>query len=65
MTPLEIASRPSLMAFWLQHRAECRPVGQIVADARDGRLPGCAELESGHGFRIVDEQAALAAMRRA
>lgn len=53
------------MAFWLQHRAECRPVGQIVADAREGRLAGVAELERGHGYRVVNEDAALAAMRRA
>ena len=65
MTPLQPSPQKTLMAFWLAHRAHCRPVGSIVNDAREGRLPGVAELEDGHGFRVVDEDAALAAMRRA
>ncbi len=55
-SPCEI----NLMALWLRHRGECRPVGQIVADARAGRLPG-VHLK-GRSFLINDETAALAAM---
>lgn len=65
MTLLQPSPQKTLMALWLAHRSECRPVGQIVADAREGRLPGCAELESGHGYRITDENLALSAMRKA
>lgn len=64
MTPFEFVAKPTLMSLWLNHRTECRPVGDIVSDARAGQLPGVAELESGHGFRVVCETAALAAMRR-
>lgn len=64
MTPLQIANLPTLMALWSHHKHECRPIGDIVADARAGKLPGVVELESGHGFRVVDEAAALAAMRK-
>ena len=64
MNPLEIMGQPSLMAFWREHGAECRPVGQIAAAARAGNLRGVAELENGHGHRVVNEQLALAAMRK-
>jgi hypothetical protein len=64
VTPREIASLRTLMALWSHHKTECRPIGDIVADARAVKLPGVVELESGHGFRVT-EAAALAAMRRA
>jgi hypothetical protein len=55
----------TLMGLWSRHKRDCRPVGDIVADARAGRLPGVREIETGHGFRVVDEKSALNAMRRA
>ncbi|CAI2932446.1 hypothetical protein [Aminobacter niigataensis] len=57
-SPIEM----NLMALWLRHRSECRSVGQIVADARAGLLPG-VHLE-GRSFLIDDETAALAAMSK-
>jgi hypothetical protein len=30
----------TLMARWLRHKAECRPVGHILADARAMALAG-------------------------
>lgn len=53
----------TLMALWSRHKSECRSVGAIVAAARDGELPGVVPLESGFGFRMVDEAAALTAMK--
>ena len=53
----------TLMSFWSRHKADCRAVGSIVADARAGKLPGVAPLPSGFGFAVVDEAAALSAMR--
>ncbi|WP_159097862.1 hypothetical protein [Aminobacter sp. MSH1] len=50
------------MALWLRHRSERRSVGQIVADARAGLLPG-VHLK-GRSFLIDDEKAALAAMSK-
>lgn len=54
----------TLMALWIRHKAETRPIGEIVTDARAGRLPGVAPLASGFGFKVVDEAAALAAMKK-
>jgi len=55
----------TLMGFWSRHKADCRPVGSIVADARAGKLPGVSPLPSGFGFAVIDEAAALAAMKGA
>lgn len=52
------------MGLWLRHKAECRPIGAIVSDARAGRLAGIRPLESGFGFEVTDEAAALASMRK-
>jgi hypothetical protein len=52
------------MGFWSRHKRDCRPIGDIVADARAGRLPGVREIEAGHGFRVFNEASALAAMRK-
>ncbi|WP_395449390.1 hypothetical protein ACHMW7_05820 [Aminobacter sp. UC22_36] len=52
----------NLMALWLRHRNECRSVGQIVADARAGLLPGV--YLQGRSYLIDDETAALAAMSK-
>lgn len=54
----------TLMGLWSRHKRDCRPVGDIVADARAGRLPGVREIEAGHGFRVTNETAALAAMQK-
>lgn len=55
----------TLMQLWRLHRAECRGVGGIVADARAGKLPGVEPLSSGFGFSVIDQRAALSAMRKA
>jgi hypothetical protein len=55
---------PNLMAFWRRHRDETRPIGQIVSEARAGTLPGVSPLGRGFGFEVVNEAAALIAMRR-
>lgn len=57
------ASPTTLMALWLQHRAVTRPIGEIITDARAGRLPGVKPLDSGFGFQVIDEVVALSAMR--
>lgn len=53
----------TLMQLWRLHRAECRAIGSIMADARAGALPGVESLPSGFGFSVTDQLAALAAMR--
>lgn len=53
----------NLMALWSRHKQDCRPIGSIIVDARAGKLPGVQAIP--HGFEITNEQAALAAMRRA
>lgn len=52
----------TLMGLWSRHKHECRPVGQIVAEARAGKLPGVKEAASGFGFIVTNERSALAAM---
>lgn len=54
----------SLMGLWLRHRDDCRPVGDIMADARAGRLPGVTPTPRGFGFIVTDVPAALAAMKK-
>lgn len=54
----------TLMALWSRNKHDCRPIGGIIADARSGRLPGVEPLESDRGHRVVNEAAALAAMKR-
>lgn len=54
----------SLMALWSRHKRECRGIGAILDDAREGRLPGVAKTPTRFGFEVTDEAAALAAMRR-
>jgi hypothetical protein len=53
------------MQLWRLHRRECRGIGSIVADARAGQLPGVEPLPSGFGFAVINQRAALAAMRKA
>lgn len=61
-----IAAPPmTLMQLWRLHRAECRAIGSIVADARAGMLPGVEPLPSGFGFSVTDQRAALGAMTKA
>jgi hypothetical protein len=54
----------TLMQLWRLHRRECRGIGGIVADARAGRLPGVKPFPSGHGFAVVDRDAAFAMMKK-
>ena len=58
------ATEVTLMAFWSRNKSSCRPVGQIVGEARAGTLPGVEPLESGLGYRVTNEAAALAAMHK-
>ena len=52
----------TLIAFWRRHKAECRGIGSILADARAGKLPGVKEAESG-SLVVTDAELALGAMR--
>ena len=54
----------TLMQLWRLHRGSCRAIGAIVSEARSGRLPGVEPLQSGIGFAITDQEAALAAMTK-
>lgn len=58
------ATVPTLMGLWLAHRAECRPIGAIVSEARAGRLPGVRIVSAPRAelVEVTDETAALAAM---
>jgi len=58
-----MTEKRNLMQLWHRHKHECRPIGAIVADARAGRLPGLKADAKGFGFVVVDELAALDAMR--
>lgn len=60
-----VAPPITLMQLWRLHKRECRGIGGIVADARAGRLPGVEPLPSGIGYSVVNQRAALAAMRKA
>lgn len=64
MSSRSMPGAPTLMGLWLRNRAECRGIGSIIADARDGRLPGVRPLPSGFGHEVTDETAALSAMRK-
>lgn len=59
-----IPATMTLMGLWLRHRKECRSIGRIVADARSGALAGVRPLDSGFGFEVIDQAAALASMRK-
>jgi hypothetical protein len=59
------ARPPTLMELWHRHRRECCGIGSIVAEARAGQLPGVEPLPSGLGFAVINQRAALAAMRKA
>jgi hypothetical protein len=54
----------TLMQLWRLHKGEFRSVGGIVADARAGKLAGVEPHPSGHGFAVVDRNAAFAAMKK-
>ena len=54
----------TLMALWSHHKGECRPVGGIVKDARDNRLPGVRQASEGSTLEVIDQRAALAAMQK-
>lgn len=51
----------TLMALWKRHKPECRSISMILADARQGKLPGAVETDRG-SIIITNESAALAAM---
>lgn len=55
----------TLMCLWARHKQKCRPISSIIADARSGKLPGVEPLESGFGYRVINEEAALAAIQKA
>jgi len=59
-----MSEQQTLMGLWSRHKHECRPVGQIVTDARAGKLAGIQQAPSGFGFVVINETAALAAMRK-
>lgn len=53
-----------ILSLWMDHKDGLRPIGNIVAEACLGTLPGVQLPTKGPGFRVVDETAALAAMRK-
>ncbi len=57
-----VAPPPTLMSVWRLHRADCRPIGRLVGEAREGTLPGVEPSPTGHGFIVTDRRRALAAM---
>lgn len=59
-----VAPPITLMQLWRLHRHECRGIGSIVAGARAGRLAGVRPFPSGHGFAVVDRDAAFAMMKK-
>jgi hypothetical protein len=57
-----VAPPMTLMQLWRLHKAECRAIGGIVADARAGRISGVKPMPSGIGFAVTHRRSALAAM---
>lgn len=58
-----IPSGESLDQFWVRHRHEVRPIGEVHSMARDGRLPGVVELPKARGYRVVNADELLASIR--
>jgi hypothetical protein len=54
----------TLVSLWLAHKAECIGVGAIIKAARAGALPGVQGRPDGRSFEVIDEQAALQAIRK-
>ena len=63
VTP-DLTNTLTLMAFWSPNKSVCRPVGDIISDARSGQLAGVAEIEGGYGYCVTDEKLALAGMKK-
>lgn len=57
------AIRETVPGLWNRNRAECRPLGQIMAKARKGKLAGTRLLPNG-SVLVDDVGVALAAMKR-
>lgn len=53
----------TLMQVWRLNRRDCRPLSEILRAARAGILPGVVAAK--HSFNVIDQSAALAAMRKA
>lgn len=60
---LTIAVRETVPGLWNRNRADCRPLGQIMSEARSGKLAGTRRLPDG-SVLVDDVGAALAAMKR-
>ena len=54
---------PTLMAIWQRNKPECCGIGSILRNARSGLLPGVRRTTADDTLIVVDETAALAAMR--
>jgi hypothetical protein len=52
----------NLVQLWNQHKPDCLSFAKVMADARDGNIPGVER--DGYGYRVFDETAALTAMRK-
>jgi len=62
---MAVAAPPRNLAnLWHLHKRDCRHYGEIIRDARAGVLPGVKENPTGYGYIVVDEAAALSAIRK-
>lgn len=52
----------NLVQLWNRHKSECSSFAKVMADARDGKIPGIEQ--DGYGYRVINETAALTAMRK-
>lgn len=55
--------RKTVPGLWNRNRADCRPLGQIMAEARTGNLAGTRLLADG-SVLVDDFSAVVAAMKR-
>lgn len=55
----DLSAPDTVPGLWVRHRADSRPLGQIMAEARNNKLPG-ARL-SADGVVVVDDAVAVVA----
>ncbi|WP_026481050.1 hypothetical protein [Ahrensia sp. 13_GOM-1096m] len=63
-SPEPTAPSLNLMAFWLRHKAQSRPIGEILTDARSGVLSGVVSGALPDQFIVKNQAAVLAAITR-
>lgn len=58
----DLSAPDTVPGLWVRHKADSRPLGQIMAEARNNKSPG-AHL-SADGAVIVDDAAAVVAFMK-